>query len=97
MLISEYLAGRNSISVSTGNGVGGYEPVKKPREGDDAGSFAEKLRETIGSREVEFSSHAIKRLESRQIDIAGSTEAWSSRLRKAARKALSSWTAPRLS
>ncbi|MBO6301892.1 MAG: hypothetical protein J6N15_05600 [Ruminiclostridium sp.] len=70
MLISEYLAGRNSISVSTGNGVGGYEPVKKPREGDDAGSFAEKLRETIGSREVEFSSHAIKRLESRQIDIA---------------------------
>ena len=70
MLISEYLAGRNSISVSTGNGVGGYEPVKKSREGDDAGSFAEKLRETIGSREVEFSSHAIKRLESRQIDIA---------------------------
>ncbi len=69
MLISEYLAGRNSISVSTGNSVNTYDPVRKTQESGESGSFAEQLRETIGSREVEFSSHAIRRLESRQIDI----------------------------
>ena len=71
MLISEYLAGRGSINVSTGaartaltggeNGIQGSESA--------GGSFAEELRSRLGNREVEFSNHAIRRLESRQIDI----------------------------
>ena len=70
MLISEYLAGRNSITtVSTGNAGHAYEPDRKMQKDGDAGSFAEQLRNSIGSKEVEFSSHAIRRLESRQIDI----------------------------
>lgn len=70
MLISEYLAGRNSITVSTGNNtVHGYGAEKKTEESSEAGSFAEQLREKLGGREVEFSSHAIRRLESRQIDV----------------------------
>jgi len=70
MLISEYLAGRNSITtVSTGSTGHTYEPDRKVPKDGEAGSFAEQLRNSIGSKEVEFSSHAIKRLESRQIDI----------------------------
>lgn len=69
MLISEYLALRNTISVSTGNGVQPYGPEKKTQQDSEAGSFAEQLRDKLGSKEVEFSNHAIKRLESRQIDV----------------------------
>ena len=70
MLISEYLAGRNSITtVSTGSTGHAYEPDRKMQKDGEAGSFAEQLRNSIGSKEVEFSSHAIRRLESRQIDI----------------------------
>ena len=70
MLISEYLALRNSISVSTGNDVQSYDPGKKVQKDNEAGSFAEQLRDKLGSKEVEFSGHAIRRLESRQIDVA---------------------------
>lgn len=73
MLISEYLAGRGAISVSTGAAARtspvGTESAKHGSEA--AGTFAEELRNKLGSREVEFSNHAIKRLESRQIDIVG--------------------------
>ena len=70
MLISEYLAGRNSITVSTGSVGRTYDPESKVHEGGEAGSFAEQLQQKIGSKEVEFSSHAIRRLESRQIDVS---------------------------
>ena len=70
MLISEYLAGRNSIApVSTGSTGHTYGPEKKVQENTEAGSFAEELRNSLGNKEVEFSNHAIRRLESRQIDI----------------------------
>lgn len=70
MLISEYLAGRGSISVSTGAARTSLGESGGIRQGsDDAGSFAEELRSRLGNREVEFSNHAIRRLESRQIDI----------------------------
>lgn len=69
MLISEYLAARNSISVSTGVTRPSYNTGDNVRETGEPGSFAEELRNRIGNREVEFSNHAIRRLESRQIDI----------------------------
>ena len=71
MLISEYLAGRGAVSVSTGAGRTSPGVQNTERAEDRAGSFAEELREKLGSKEVEFSNHAIKRLESRQIDIVG--------------------------
>ena len=69
MLISEYLAARNSISVTTGQ-------VHQPAYGKDQSGktqqsgFAEELNSRLKSREVEFSGHAIKRLESRNIDVS---------------------------
>ena len=69
MLISEYLASRSSISVSTGVTRPSYNTGETVHETDGSASFAEELRNRIGGREVEFSNHAIRRLESRQIDI----------------------------
>ena len=72
MLISEYLAGRSQISVSTGVSRPSYEQGEHVQgSGEQAASFAEELKSKLGSKEVEFSSHAIKRLESRQIDVIG--------------------------
>ena len=90
MLISEYLAGRSQISVSTGVGHPSYEPGENLQgSGEKAASFAEELKSKLGNKEVEFSSHAIKRLESRQ--------ALNSQPRRAAKKASSLWTARHLS
>lgn len=67
MLISEYLAQRNAaaISVTTGGAsqVKGSEKIAE-------NSFAHALGEEIRRRQVDFSAHAIRRLESRQIDVA---------------------------
>lgn len=68
MLISEYLAARNSISVTTGS-------VQAPNQvqqstGNENSPFAQELRNQLRTREVEFSNHAIRRLESRQIDVS---------------------------
>lgn len=68
MLISEYLAARNSISVSTGT-AGPQKPDRQP-EATESGGFAEALRDKLQGRQVEFSGHAIRRLESRQIDVS---------------------------
>ena len=66
MLISEYLAQRNAVSgVTTGN----IAPQIKTPAGSSEGSFAQALDSEIRKREVDFSAHAIRRLESRQIDI----------------------------
>lgn len=67
MLISEYLAQRNAIgSITTGNTVTGIRPAENSPEN----SFAEALDNEIKKRQVDFSAHAIRRLESRQIDVA---------------------------
>lgn len=63
MLISEYLAQRNAISVTTGEIRTNPTAVKKPEE-----SFAQALSNELG-RQVDFSAHAIRRLESRHIDV----------------------------
>ncbi len=69
MLISEYLALRNQISVTTGTAVGttGVSPQIQEEAGE---SFAEALREKIAEKQgVEFSKHAMQRLSERSIDI----------------------------
>lgn len=68
MLISEYLAARNSISVSTG--TAGPQTPRQQSEASEKGGFAEALRDKLEGRQVEFSGHAIRRLESRQIDVS---------------------------
>ena len=66
MLISEYLALRNQISVTTGNSVSPGEIVNKP----DEGSFAQALQQKIEEKQgVEFSKHAMQRISERNIDI----------------------------
>lgn len=73
MLISEYLALRNQISVTTGNAVN--PPVTSPQDaienGDNSSdSFAAALSQKIEEkRGVEFSKHAVQRLSERSIDI----------------------------
>ncbi|MBR4096475.1 MAG: hypothetical protein IKK42_04130 [Oscillospiraceae bacterium] len=66
MLISEYLAQRSAIGgVTTGN----ISPQIKIPDGNNENSFAKALDSEIKKREVDFSAHAIRRLESRQIDV----------------------------
>ncbi|MBO5266432.1 MAG: hypothetical protein IJX15_00500 [Ruminiclostridium sp.] len=66
MLISEYLAQRNAVgSITTGNAAQGVRPSGNNSEN----SFAEALDNEIKKRQVDFSAHAIRRLESRQIDV----------------------------
>lgn len=70
MLISEYLALRNQISVTTGNAVSA--PVTGSQEANKNGeSFAQALHQKIEEKQggVEFSKHAIQRLSERSIDI----------------------------
>lgn len=69
MLISEYLALRNQISVTTGNAVN--PPVTSPQETNESSdSFAAALSQKIEEkRGVEFSKHAVQRLSERSIDI----------------------------
>ena len=66
MLISEYLAQRSAIGgVTTGN----MSPQINTPDKNAENSFAKALDSEIRKREVDFSAHAIRRLESRQIDI----------------------------
>lgn len=69
MLISEYLALRNQISVTTGSPVGAATPAARKdqaQEGDFAAALKSALEEKSG---IEFSKHAIQRLEERSIDV----------------------------
>ncbi len=68
MLISEYLAARNSISITTGN-VQAPSQVQQSADNENS-PFAQALRDQLRTREVEFSNHAIRRLESRQIAVS---------------------------
>jgi len=66
MLISEYLAQRNAIgSITTGT----PSAELRPSQTNSENSFAKALDNEIKKREVDFSAHAIRRLESRQIDV----------------------------
>lgn len=66
MLISEYLAQRNAIgSITTGT----HGAELRPSQANSENSFAKALDNEIKKREVDFSAHAIRRLESRQIDV----------------------------
>ncbi len=70
MLISEYLALRNQISVTTGNPVG-TGSVTQPKPAEENGtSFAAALQQKIDEKQgVEFTKHAMQRLSERSIDI----------------------------
>lgn len=75
MLISEYLALRNQISVTTGNANVSIPQTDTKTESE---SFASALQSKINEKQqtggVEFSKHAIQRLEERSIDLeAGNT------------------------
>ena len=78
MLISEYLALRNQISVTTGNHVPQSSIASNETQVSQEGSFAAALQEKLSEKQqasgVEFSRHAIQRLEQRSIDLsAGDT------------------------
>ncbi|MBP0982788.1 MAG: hypothetical protein J6A19_03605 [Oscillospiraceae bacterium] len=69
MLISEYLALRNQISVTTGNAQ--VQPASTAKDAVQEGSFAQALQEKLDEkRGVEFSKHAMQRLEERSIDLS---------------------------
>lgn len=74
MLISEYLALRNQISVTTGNPVGTNIQNPAVQDAVQESSFAAALQEKLAEKQqtggVEFSRHAIQRLEQRSIDLA---------------------------
>lgn len=68
MLISEYLALRNQISVTTGNTA--VQPAGTTQQNVQEGSFAQALQEKLEEkRGVEFSKHALQRVEERSIDL----------------------------
>ena len=71
MLISEYLALRNQISVTTGTATAApVRPEQTQSPGAD-NSFAEALKQKIGDngQGVEFSKHAMQRISERSIDL----------------------------
>lgn len=73
MLISEYLALRNQISVTTGSPAAAVPSTQanSPVNGGES-EFAAALKSKIAEKQsgVEFSKHAIQRLEERSIDLA---------------------------
>lgn len=65
MLISEYLALRNQISVTTGNVTAPESPEQQGKE-----SFAQALEQKLHENKgVEFSKHAMQRISERSIDL----------------------------
>lgn len=70
MLISEYLALRSQISVTTGSSVGTANVNVPDSPSEGAESFAAALQSKIEEKQgVEFTKHAIQRLSDRSIDI----------------------------
>ncbi len=68
MLISEYLALRSQISVTTGGTA--VQSAGTAKEAVQGGSFAEALQQKLDEKSgVEFSKHAMQRLEERSIDL----------------------------
>lgn len=71
MLISDYLKLRTQqINVVTGNNAAPAE--EKPVSNETGLTFAEELSRQLETKSgVDFSSHALRRIESRRIDMAG--------------------------
>lgn len=70
MLISEYLALRNQISVTTGNPVSTVNVAQPNLPEENGTSFAAALQKKIDEKQgVEFTKHAMQRLSERSIDI----------------------------
>ena len=69
MLISEYLALRNQISVTTGTATAA--PAQHSESPSVDNSFAEALKQKIveNGQGVEFSKHAMQRISERSIDL----------------------------
>jgi flagellar operon protein len=72
MLLNDFLktnAGR--VNISTGQITGASEkPVTAPKKNESGESFADALQREIRNKGgVEFSGHAMRRIESRSIDI----------------------------
>ena len=69
MLISEYLALRNQISVTTGTASGTAPAAVVPSQSTE--SFAEALQQKIqeNGQGVEFSKHAMQRISERSINL----------------------------
>ncbi|NMB30366.1 MAG: hypothetical protein GX988_02845 [Clostridiales bacterium] len=73
MQISEYLRLRNQISVTTGKTApnisdGNLTSIGKPQESPFADILKEEIYKQTGG--VEFSKHAIARLDQREIDLS---------------------------
>ncbi len=70
MLISEYLQLRNNISVTTGNVTPGSLKENAPVN-ENGATFAEELQKAnrLSASKVQFSKHAIERLDNRDIDV----------------------------
>ena len=71
MLLSEFLQTRNQSIVSQPIENGSQvRQDSTPRVNSSGNSFADELRSMLeSSSQVQFSNHAIKRLESREIDV----------------------------
>ncbi|MCH5207089.1 MAG: hypothetical protein J1F09_09045 [Oscillospiraceae bacterium] len=70
MLISEYLALRNQISVTTGAASVNAPGVPQNVSAESTESFASALQQKIQEKQgVEFTKHAMQRLSERSIDI----------------------------
>lgn len=71
MLISEYLALRNQISVTTGSPISTGNVTQSNNLPEENGeSFAAALQKKIDEKQgVEFTKHAMQRLSERSIDI----------------------------
>lgn len=71
MLLSEFLQARNQSIVSQPIESGSQvRNDNTPKVNSSGNSFADELREILeNSSQVQFSNHAIKRIESREIDV----------------------------
>jgi flagellar operon protein len=66
MTLNEFLQNRQHINISTGSPPLHEHKLEQPRLTEQGESFAEILAKKAG---VEFSGHAMRRIESRSIDL----------------------------
>ena len=72
MLLNEFLQTRNISTVQTG---GSTITPQVPKVNEQGNSFADELKAQLEAEGgVQFSSHAIKRLESRSIDVSAADQ-----------------------
>ena len=75
MLLNEFLQTRGNLSVNSGSSVEITPKASQQKVNEDGNTFAQELKRQIEQQNgVEFSKHAIKRLEERHIDIASNDQ-----------------------